>query len=252
MKAAALALLLLASPAFAAESVSALYAEGRYAEAMQAGEASRNAADQALAARAALADATMRDTPCMACLKRAEADARAAIAADPGLSDAQVWLAVALGFQSRITGILQARWHNVPTQAKAALEAAVKDDPKNPFAISALGGWNIEVVRGGGATLARLLYGATEAQGLALFDQAVKLAPGNVAVRYQIALALAGYNLDRYRTRVAAELEAAIRATPQTVYEKALQGRAQELYGLLKKDDRIALDGRVRAFQGYP
>lgn len=248
----ALALLLLASPAFAADSVWALYADGRYAEAMKAGEASHNGADLALAARAALADATLRDTPCMGCLKHAEADARLAIAADPALSDPQVWLAASLGYQSRITGVMRARWNNVPAQAKAALDAAVRDDPKNPFAVSALGGWNIEVVRGGGGYLARLLYGASEAEGLALYDQAVKLAPGNVAVRYQIALSLAGYNLDRYRARVAAELDAAIRATPQTAYEKAIQARAIALSSLLKKDDRIGMDGRVRAFQGYP
>ena len=36
-------------------------------------------------------------------------------------------------------------------------------------AIAALGGWNIEVVKAGGAFLARRLYGATQEQGLALF-----------------------------------------------------------------------------------
>lgn len=252
MKKLALALMLLPGPALAADPVSTLYVDGKYAEAQKAGEASGTAPALALAARAALADATLRDAPCMACLKRAEADARAAIAADPALSDPQVWLAASLGYQARIVGVLQARWHDLPEQAKLALDAAVQDDPKNPFAVSALGGWNIEVVRGGGAYLAQMLFGATEADGLALFDRAVKLAPGNVAVRYQIALALAGYNLDRYRARVADELEAAIRATPQTAYEKSIQGRAIELSALLKKNDRIGLDGRIHKFQGYP
>ena len=51
---------------------------------------------------------------------------------------------------------------NAPAQSKTALDTAVADDPKNAFAVSALGGWHIEVVRGGGATMARLFYGARE------------------------------------------------------------------------------------------
>ena len=252
MKKLALALVLLASPARAADALSALYADGQYDAAMRAGEAAHTAPSLALAARAALADAVMRDAPCMACLKRAEADARAAMAADPKLADGPVWLAVALGYQTRLTGILAARWRGAPGQAKAALMQAVRNDPKSPFAVSALGGWNIEVVRAAGAYLARALYGATEAKGLALFDRAVKLQPGNVAVRYQIGLSLAGFDVDRYHDRILGELDAAMAAPAQTAYEKFIQARAAALSALLKAGNRIGFDTRVRKFQGYP
>ena len=59
-----------------------------------------------------------------------------------------------------------ARLHDTPAQSKSALDAAVRDDPKNPFAVSALGGWHIEVVRGGGAWMAGMLYGAHESEAL--------------------------------------------------------------------------------------
>jgi predicted Zn-dependent protease len=134
--------------------------------------------------------------------------------------------------------------------SKAALDEAVSDDPKNPYAVSALGGWHIEVVRGGGATLARFLYGATESEALSLFDRAVKLAPGNVAVRYQVALSLAGFDAEKYRARITAELKAATLDTAETAYEKKMQGRAQELLGLMA--EREAFDALVRKYQGFP
>lgn len=255
MRAAGFALLLsaalLAPAAASADPLYDLYAAGKYQEAVRAGLAAHSAYGYAIAARAVLADAVLRPAPCMDCLKQGEAYARQAVAADPALPDGQIWLAVALGYESRLTGLVAARLRDTPGQSKAALDAAVKTAPDDPYAVSALGGWNIEVVRGGGAFLARLIYGASEAQGIALFDRAVKLAPGNVAVRYQIALSLAGYAPDIYRSRIESELEAAIQDTPNTAYEKAIQARAGELLSSLKGGNRAALAAKVRQYQGY-
>jgi hypothetical protein len=247
-----LLLLLLASPAAADDAaLFALYAKGDYGAAMQAGAAAHNATGYAMAARAAMADAVLRDAPCMDCLQHAEALARQAVAADPKLADGQIWLAVALGYQARIQGMVRARLRDLPEQSKAALDAANASEPANPFAVSALGGWHIEVVKGGGPFLANHLYGASTEAALALFDRAVKLAPGNVAVRYQIALSLAGFDPEAYRARIASELDAALRATAVTAYERAMQARAGELKAALN-GSRPALDAKVRKFQGYP
>jgi hypothetical protein len=113
-----------------------------------------------------------------------------------------------------------------------------------------LGGWHIEVVRGGGSTLARLIYGAKESEALALFDRAVRLAPDNVAVHYQIALSLAGFDAGKYHARIAAELKSSLSSAADTAYEKKIQGRAGELLGLL--NGRAAFDLRVRKYQGFP
>ena len=248
-------LLLLASTtarAATGDEVFALYAKGAYEQAVQAGEASHSAAGLAIAARAVLADEVLRDSPCMSCLERAERLARAAIAADPHQAFGHVWLAVALGYEARIIGAVRARFRDSPAQSKVALDAAVGEDPTNPYAVSALGGWHIEVVRGGGATLARVLYGATESKALNLFDRAIRLAPGNVAVRYQIALSLAGFDAEKYRARIAAELKAAESGTAETAYEKKIQDRAQELLGLLAPAAHDGFDSLVRKYQGFP
>ena len=254
-RAAAAALLLflpLSARAATTEEIFAAYAKGDYEQAERVGEASHTAPGLAIAARAVLADAVLRDTPCLACLERAESLARQAITADPHHAFGQVWLAVALGYQARIIGSVKARMNNSPAQSKAALETAVSDDPKNAFAVSALGGWHIEIVRGGGAFLAGLVYGAKEQQALALFDRAVQLAPGNVAVHYQIALSLAGFNPGKYHARIASELKASLAAVPQTAYEKKIQGRAQELLGTMNQGADDAFHARVRKYQGFP
>ena len=171
---------------------------------------------------------------------------------DPHFAFGQVWLAVALGYESRITGVVKARLADAPARSKAALDQAVHDDPKNAYAVSALGGWHIEVVKGGGATLAGLIYGASESAALALYDRAVKLAPENVAVHFQIAVSLAGFDPEKYRARIAAELKATIASPADTTYERKIQARAAELLTLLNGGDAEALAEKVRKYQGYP
>ena len=249
-----LALLLVPLPALAAsdDEIFAAYARGEFEQAARMGEASGTAPGLATAARAILADDVLRDTPCLSCLERAERLARQAVAANPHHAFGQVWLAVALGYQARVIGAVKARLKNMPAQSRAALEQAVADDPGNAFAVSAMGGWHIEVVRGGGAPLARLFYGARESEAVNLFDRAVRLAPGNVAVRYQIALSLSGFDAAKYQARIVSELKAAISDTPETAYEKRIQARAGELLGLMNQGGHDAFDKRVRKYQGFP
>ncbi len=254
MKAFVVALLacLVALPARAADPAYLLYAAGKYEEAIKAGTALGNAQGYTIAARAALADAQTRDEACLSCLRRAEGLARKAVAADPKLPDGQTYLAVSLGYEARIVGPVTARYHNYPGHAKDALDAALESDPKNPWALGALGGWNIEIVRTGGDTLADLLYGATVDQGLDAFARAFKSAPDNLAVRYQYGLSLSGYDPDRFHTEILDAFARVAHETPQTVYERLAQKRAAELADLLKKGDRATFDARVRKYQGYP
>jgi len=255
MRAALFALmLLLPSLARAAttEEIFAVYARGDYEHAARLGEASHTAPGLAIAARAVLADEVLRDKPCMPCLLRAEKLSRQAIALDPHYADGQIWLAVSLGYQSRILGPIRARLKDTPNKSKTALNLAWAADFTNAYAISALGGWNIEIVRAGGAFLAKHVYDATEAQGITLFDLAVKTDPTNVAVHYQIALSLAGFDVVKYRSRVVTELRAAASNVPNTAYEKKIQTRATELLGLLNQGAHDAFESRVRKYQGFP
>jgi len=229
-----------------------LYVAGHYAEAMKAGAASASAQGYLVAARAALADATTRPAPCLDCLRHAEALARQATAADPRLADAHVYLAVAMGYEARVVGPVWARAHNYPGHAKDELDAALALDPKSPWALGALGGWNVEIVRTGGDYLASWLYGATVDKGLDAFAAAFRVAPDNLSVRYQYALSLSGYDADRFSHEIRDAFGHIAKLKPTTAYETVARARAAELSNLLNRGDRDAFNAKVRLYQGYP
>ena len=247
----ALLLGLTISPALAATPYE-IYATGRYDEAMKAGVSQGSAAGYTVAARAALADAQSKPQPCLDCLRRAEDYARQAITIDPKLVEGHVYLAVAMGYEARIVGPVWARAHNYPGRAKEQLDLALTLDPRSPWALGALGGWNVEVVRTGGERLASWIYGATIDDGLFAFARAFESAPDNLSVRYQYALSLSGFDADRFRHEIDDAFARVAKEKPATAYETWAKARAAELARLLKGGDRAAFDARVRKYQGYP
>jgi hypothetical protein len=247
---AALALLVFCARA-SAESSQELYLEGKYPAAIAAGIAQKDAAGWTSAARAELASEMMRPKPCIACLRRAEADAFRAIKLDPKNGDAHLYAAVAVGYESRLMGIVAAAAnHNAP-RAKAELDAALACEPANSFVLAALGGWHVEIVRAGGASMAKFLYSANVPEGLADFDKGFALNPGNVALRYQYALILSGYDLQTFRPQIENALSLAATGKTQGAYEAFVQIRARELLDVLKKNDLERYDQLVRRDQGY-
>jgi hypothetical protein len=248
-----LVLLVCVTAARAAESSAPdLYAAGKYEDAIAAGTAQHNADGYVIAARAALADALLRAAPCLDCFKRVEQFARRAAAANPKNSDAHVYVAVALGYQARIIGIVQARVDGDAEIAKKELDTALTLDPNNALALAALGGWNIEIVRHAGATLGNMLYGARVSDGQADFARAFAIAPEKLVLHFQYALSLSGYDLDHYRGDVERELSLAAKGIPVTAYDKATRTRAVELMSVLQSGDRKAYDALVRRYQVYP
>ena len=241
----------LAASAAHADSAKQLYAAGKYQQTETAGIAENNAEGYTYAARAILAHEAM-GAPCLDCLKRAEGYARKAVAADPNYPDAHTYLAAALGYQGRIIGMVRARLNNYPEEAKANIDAALKADPNNARALAARGGWNIEIVRAGGETMASLLYGANIEAGQKDFERAFAAAPDNLVLRFQYALVLTGYDPERFRDTIADSLARAIAGKPETAFDAFEQGRARELQETLKRGDMDAVARLVKHDQGYP
>jgi hypothetical protein len=229
-----------------------LYTQGKYDAAKSAGIAQNDAVGFAVAARAALAAEMMREKPCLQCIRDIEDLARRAIAADSKLVDGQLYLAVALGYESRIIGPVAATSKGYATEARHHLDAALASAPDNGWVLAALGGWNIEIVRGGGATLARWMYGASAEDGLADFAKAFQAMPDNIVLRYQYALSLSAFDLTTYRKDVDDALNRASTGKPQTAYEVFAQGRARQLRDTLTKGDLTAYKALVHHDQGYP
>ena len=229
-----------------------LYEQGKYDAAIAAGRAENDAAGFAIAARAELAAEAMGDARCLDCIRRAQDDARKAIAADPKYPDGHIFLAVALGREGRLISTFTVLRRGYPSQAKSELDAAIAADPGSAFAWSALGGWNIEIVHKGGERVAHMMYGASLADGMAEFDKAFALAPGNVGLRYQYALTLSAYDVDAYRAKIEDALARAQNGKANGAYEAFVQSRARELREALKKGDMDAYAALVARDQGSP
>lgn len=228
-----------------------LYIAGKYEQAETTGVAENTAESLTYAARAVLARDQM-GAPCLDCLKRAEALVRKAVAADPAYPDAHIYLAAALGFQGRIVGIIKARLANYPEEAKQNIDAALKADPNNARALAALGGWNIEVVRAGGETMAKMIYGASLEDGQKCFDRAIAVAPHDLVIRVQYALVLSAYDPDRFHDAIGESLNRAISEKPKDAFDVFEMGRARELLTSLKRGDMDAYAKLVHHDQGYP
>jgi hypothetical protein len=254
LKAAALVLAMLATgPAYGAESAAfSLFTKGEYVAAAEAAAAEGSATGFALAARATLADASLRDMPCLECLQRAESFARQAVAADSDNMEGHIHLAVALGYQSRIIGPFRARFQRFPEQAKEAIEIALRLAPDNHWALSAAGGFNVEVVRSGGRFLGNLLYGASFEDGVSYFHRAIAADPKNPLIKLQYALALTSYAFDARRSEIVAVLDDCTRTPGDNLYEEAMRDRAARLLALLNQDKRQEFVVLARRYQGFP
>ena len=245
------AFLALASAA-QAETPFELYQEGRFAEAETAALAEGGAAGYALAARADLAAEMMRPEPCLPCLEHAQQLAQLAIDLDPKLAEARIEFVVALGYEARLMGALEAHFKGFAEKAKANIDAAIADDPRDAWAWAALGGWNIEIAHDAGSTLARWLYGADLKTGFADFAKAFAIDPDSLLIRFHYALSLASCHDEAYRSTVLDALSRAADAKPQSAYEVYAQKCARRLLAALKAGDMESFDQLVRHNQGYP
>ena len=194
----------------------------------------------------------MRPEPCLECLRHAEQLALQAIEANPKLVEAQIEYVIALGYEARVVGMIQAQLKGYAGKAKEHIDAALAADPGNPWAWAALGNWNIEITGDGGPTLARMLYGATLANGLADFARAFAAVPDSLVLQYQYALALAAYDRNLYRDAIANALTKAAAGAPNTAYESFAQKNARELLATWRSGDMQSFDHLVRHDQGYP
>ena len=174
------------------------------------------------------------DAPCLACLERAEGLRAPGRGRRSAFADGQVWLAVALGYEARIIGPVQARLHNYPGQAKDELDAALRSIRKSPLRSAR---WAAGISRSCAPAAIASPTGSTVRRSTRRrrLRRRVQRAPDNLSVRYQYALSLSGYDPDRFRHEVDDAFARVAKLKPATAYETVAQHRAAELAALLRK-----------------
>ena len=245
-------LLPLAAHAAETRGAAALFSAGEYQAAIAAGEASGNAEGLTAGAGAALADATLRDAPCLPCFNRAHALASRAIAADPSRPRAYVYLTVAIGYEARIAGRLAALRAGYTQESKDAVETALTLAPNDPWVLATAGGWHIELVRAAGSLLAGLMYGARLDEGIATFKRALAADPSDATLQVNYALSLSSAAFAPMRAEIRAALAAAGQAPARDAYDAAMKARAALLLDLLDRNEDAAFLALVHRYWAIP
>lgn len=213
-----------------------LYDKGRYLEAASLAEKADTASGFALAARALLAHAIYVADPALRAdgVKKGAALAKKALALDPTNVEAHLQLVVALHQQTRETSPVSAYFQGLADEARSHLEAALKLEPDNPWAYSLLGGWNFEVVRLAGATLADGLLGASVEKGRAAFKRSLQLQPKSIMLQYYFARSLLLNDPDANQAQALKALRAALEIAPTNSLERLLAARARTVLNAAK------------------
>ncbi|MCX7150178.1 MAG: hypothetical protein NTY05_12345 [Rhodocyclales bacterium] len=110
--------------------------------------------------------------------------------AQPKNANAYYFQAYALGRYSQGVSVLKALTQGLGGKIKAALEAALKLEPKHAEAYSALGAYHAEVVDKVGAMVGKLTYGASKDVAVKHFESALELAPDSAIACIEYANAL--------------------------------------------------------------
>ncbi len=110
--------------------------------------------------------------------------------AQPKNVNAHYFQAYALGRYSQGISVLKALTLGLGGKIKAALETALRLEPKHAEAYSALGAYHAEVVDKVGAMVGKLTYGASKDLAMKHFESALKLAPDSAIACIEYANAL--------------------------------------------------------------
>jgi hypothetical protein len=165
--------------------------------------------------------------------RQAAADARAALAIDPDHLPAHLRLALALGYLAEGDPI-NAHLNGSAYEARALLDRALALAPGSAWAHGTLGVWHLRVAKHAGPMLAESLYGASVEQGRAQCDEAARLAPEILAVRFGCALALLEADPARYRQEALETLDAVTSLPARDAAAHLIQADARRRLDALK------------------
>ncbi|WP_155839236.1 hypothetical protein [Hyphomonas chukchiensis] len=205
------------------------YTAGHYDAAIADVAADRGADACAFSARSLLAKAISGEAqPAPGLLQGALDEANAALAADPGHIEGRLQKAIALSLMARPMSLREARDSGYGEEARQLAESVLRDDPQNAYAHGFLAVWNLEVMRRGGM-LGAMIMGASLDAAEAHYEAAAAASPGDAALNWQFARALATLNARKYRDEISAALDAALAAPVDDQLERVMQDRARIL-----------------------
>lgn len=201
------------------EEANSAYADGRFVEAADLGEALGTSDGYALAAKslAVYAHYEVSEEEWEAVIERAMRMGEEAVKADSTNPDAHYQSAHAVGRYAQRIGAWTALRQGLAGKIRELLEATIALDPDYVHAILALGGWHADIDAEG--FIARRMYGGRKEEAAKLFDRALELAPESKVVLHAYAIRLPRLDEENGRERAREMLEKALGVLPRDAYE---------------------------------
>lgn len=222
--------LLAAAPAFSdIEAAAEAFRAGRYDAAFEQAAGEPGADSHAFRARTLLAKAMCGEgEPSRTLIDKALAEANAALKAQPGHGEGRLQKAIALSLIIRPMGLSEARKTGYGEESKALAEAVLAEDPANFYAHGFLAVWHVEVERRGGMIGAAMM-GASLKAARRHYEEAIRLSPEDIGLRWQWARALAALDAKKHLAEIHQALEAAVNTDPASDLDRVMQVRAARL-----------------------
>ena len=216
-----------------------LYEDGSYVKAAEYALKYSTSDAKSFAARSYLTQVTSVEplSRRMQIVAKAEAAAEEALKLNPENVEALVQKAVAIGLVAAEMGAFEAFANGMASKVKNNLESALAINPNDPWALSTLGGWHMEVDRRGGS-MGRLIYGASRAQGMEYLERSLFNAPNNIPIRQRYAALLIATNDKTLHGRAAQILNRARIILPRSAYDRATLQNCIEMEEPLLRGDR--------------
>ena len=199
-----------------------LFHQGKFAEAvelgLQAGGGGITAANkaQAIYANGVEPKEAARITCFEEVMKRAEAQARA----EPRNANAHYLYAYAAGRYSQRISVAKALTQGYGGKIRAALDTALKLEPRHADAHIAMGAYHAEIIDKVGALVGGLTYGAKKEAGEEHFRKALKLAPDSPIAHIEMANGLVMMQGKKMLEEAGKLYSRAAKLTPRDAMEK--------------------------------
>ena len=173
----------------AAQEAWRLFHQGKFHEAVEAGLAAGGAGVTAANKAQAIyaSGVETKDAARVALLEEVMERAQAQAKAEPKNANAHYLFAYAAGRYSQRISVAKALAQGYGGRIRAALEAALKLQPKHADAHIAMGAYHAEIIDKVGALVGGLTYGANRDKGEEHFRKAVKLAPDSPIAHVEMA-----------------------------------------------------------------
>lgn len=231
------------SHAASLEEAQTHYDEGRYDAAADMAASLQTADGFVLASKSLIGKTSLslRKDRSLDEIERATNYADKAIALNPELVSAHLQFSTSLGLRGRLVSKVRAQMEGLPERARVKLERAYELDPDHSWTNAFLAAWHLEIVRNGGATLGKAMYGAELEIGFPMYDRALTLEPKSPVLPYEYAQFVLALDYWAYRERASELLQMSLDVEAKNHQERAIHGRVEDLQAALAADDGKAV-----------